>query len=189
MGMLKRVAATFAIGSVSLLVACGDGSNESARTFQRAIPIERNLSIDDFLAVGVKKGREHDVTGLTGASSAFIVFFGPNPSERKDYELRIYPSHDVAVRDGTALAEEGVGEGMKAKKDNQTWKEGARERWFAGGVTDISSAGSRQSPGPKFWDYVIYGNVVMLCQGLDSRQSLETCSALIEALGGQKLFE
>jgi len=35
---------------------------------------------------------------------------------------------------------------------------------------------------------VIFGNVVMLCQGLDAQQSLENCSALVEAMGGRKLF-
>jgi hypothetical protein len=88
------------------------------------------------------------------------------------------------VSDGEALAKEGSGDGMKAAKDTQTWKEGARDRWFAGGVTDVSSAGSRQSPGPKYGDYMIFGNLVMLCQGANSEQSLERCATLVEALGG-----
>lgn len=172
------------------LAACGGGETAApGAVVGRVVDSERVLTIDDVLTAGAKKGKEYDVTGLTGATGAWLVFYGSDPSARKDYEIRIYPSHEAAVRDGTAFADEGVGEGMKAKKDAQTWPEGVRDRWFAGGVTDVSSAGSRQGPGPKYWNYVIYGNAVMLCQGLDAGQSLETCSALVEALGGPNLLD
>ncbi|MBM3958953.1 MAG: hypothetical protein FJ314_04160 [SAR202 cluster bacterium] len=175
-------------GLAALAIACSGGKADTVVTVERVIPAERVFTFDDISAAGAKKGKQYDVTGLRGATSAYLMFFGPNPSARKDYEIRLYPSHEVAVRDGQPLAEEGVGEGMKARKDTQSWKEGERDRWLAGGVTDVSSPGSRQAPGPKYWDYVIFGNVVMLCQGLDAQQSLENCSALVEAMGGRKLF-
>lgn len=186
--LLFVMASAVALG---LAAACGgDTDNQSrAEQVQKVIPADRVFAIDDVVAAGLKKGKQYDVAGLTGATEAWVGFYGLSTSARKDYELRFYPSHEAAVRDGTALADEGVGEGMRASKETQTWSEGARDRWFAGGVTDVSSPGSRQAPGPKYWDYVIYGNVIMLCQGADSMQSLETCSALVQAMGGPDLMK
>ena len=190
----QSVLLTVAVGSVALMLACGSsgaetGAGTDRKAVERVIDATKVLSIDDLVAAGLKKSKSYDVAGLPGATDAWLGFFGPNPAARKDYELRFYPSHEAAVRDGTALADEGVGEGMRAKKDSQTWPEGQKDRWFAGGVTDVSSPGSRQAPGPRYWDYVIYGNVIMLCQGADSTQSLETCSALVQALGGPDLLK
>ncbi|MSQ08239.1 MAG: hypothetical protein EXR57_03465 [Dehalococcoidia bacterium] len=173
-------------------VACGGGIDRGGNSAapqpasQRVISFDRVLTIDDVTAAGAKRSKEYDVTGLASATGAWLAFFGPAGAERSDFELRFYPSHGVAVRDGTALADQGVGDGMRAHKDTQTWNEGMRERWFAGGVTDVSSPGSRQAPGPKYGDYVILGNLIMLCQGADSNQSLERCAGLVEALRGPK---
>ena len=176
--------------AVIAVASCGgDGggaAQPAAGSFQRVIATDRVFSVDDGVAAGAKKSKQYDATGLSGATDAWLAFFGSDASSRKEFELRFYPSHEAAVKEGTPLAEEGVGEGMKAKKDAQTWTEGAKNRWRAGGVTDVSSPGSRQAPGPKFGDYAIYGNLVMLCEGADSGQSLERCAGLIEAMGGPK---
>ena len=37
-------------------------------------------------------------------------------------------------------------------------------------------------PSPKYGDYVILGNVWMLCEGADSGQGLERCEALVDPL-------
>ena len=174
--------------------ACGgDGGGSQSgtavpgETLQHIVASGKILTIADAEAAGVKKSKQYDVTGLTAATDAWLAFFGPDASTRKEFELRFYPSHESAVKNGEPLAKEGSGEGMKAAKDTQTWREGAKNRWRAGGVTDVSSPGSRQAPGPKFGDYAIYGNLVLLCEGADYSQSLEHCSGLIEALGGPKL--
>ncbi len=167
--------------------ACGGSDTDvGAPGFQRVIPADKVFTIDDVVAAGAKQSKAYDVAGLTGATASYLAFFGPNASSRYDVELRFYPSHAVAVSDGESFAAEGVGEGMRAAKETQRWAAGAKDRWFVGGVTDISSAGSRQAPGPKYGDYMIYGNIVMLCQGADDKQSLERCGSLIEAMGGPK---
>jgi hypothetical protein len=176
-----------------LAAACGGGGSSEggttvpAETIQRIVASGKVLTIADAEAAGVKKSKQYDVTGLTAATDAWLAFFGPDASNRKEFELRFYPSHDSAVKDGEPLAKEGSGEGMVAAKDSQTWQEGAKNRWRVGGVTDVSNSGSRQAPGPKFGDYAIYGNLIMLCEGADSSQSLENCSGLIQALGGPNL--
>jgi hypothetical protein len=179
---------------VGLAAACGGGGGGSqsgatapGEVTQRIVASGKILAVADTEAAGVKKSKQYDVTSLTAATDAWLAFFGPDAANRKEFELRFYPSHESAVKDGEPLAKEGSGEGMKAAKDTQTWQEGAKNRWRVGGVTDVSNSGSRQAPGPKFGDYAIYGNLVLLCEGADSSQSLENCSGLIEALGGPKL--
>jgi len=165
-------------------VACGGGGGEASDVwqFQKVDPAEQVYTLDDLLAVGFKKSKTYDTEGLPEAVDAYMGFWGLDPYNRKEYELRFYASHEDAVQYGTALAEEGSGEGMEANKDTQTWQEGARHRWFSGGTTDISSPGSMQKPGPRYGDFAIYGNVIMLCEGADSGQSLERCEGLVDAI-------
>lgn len=184
--LLTVLLAIFAVG-------CGGDSGSQGgtalpgQTVQRVVASGKTFTIADAEAAGAKKSKQYDVAGLAAATDAWVAFYGTDASNRKEFELRFYPSHESAVKDGEPLAKEGTGEGMVAAKDSQTWQEGAKNRWRVGGVTDVSSPSSRQSPGPRFGDYAIYGNLVMLCEGADSGQSLENCSGLIEALGGLRL--
>jgi len=46
----------------------------------------------------------------------------------------------------------------------------------------------RQDPRPTHPDYAVFGNIVMLAEGLDSEQSPERCASLaraLEAAGGE----
>ncbi len=181
--------------TLALAAACGGGDSTgdggaaqpATSNYQKVVPSDRVFTVDDVVAAGAKKGKQYDVTGLSAGKEAWQVFFGPDSSNRFDVELRIYATHASAVTDGTPLAEEGTGEGMVRHKETQSWPSGAKDRWFAGGVTDVSSPGSKQAPGPRYQDFAIYGNLVMLCQGADANQSLDRCSLLVQALGGPSL--
>ena len=61
-----------------------------------------------------------------------------------------------------------------------TWKEGANDRLriIGGG----SGAEAFSGEAARYGDFVILGNVVLLCEGVDSVQTLDRCSALIEAV-------
>ena len=170
------------------VVACGgagDGGEKAASTgFQKVAPSDTVYTIDDLLATGFKKSKTYNVEGLPEAAEAYMGFWGLDPYDRKEYELRFYASHQSAVENGTALAVEASGEGMTANKDTQTWQEGATHRWFAGGVTDTSSPASKQSPRPRYGDFAILGNLVMLCEGADSGQALDRCEDLVAAIQG-----
>ena len=185
-----RRAATALMPLIALLavVACGgagDGGEKAASTgFQKVTPSDTVYTIDDLLAMGFKKSKNYNVEGLPEANDAWMGFWGLDPYDRKEYELRFYASHQSAVEDGTALAAEASGEGMKANKDTQTWLEGAKHRWRSGGTTDISSPGSRQAPGPRYGDFAILGNLIMLCEGADSGQALDRCEDLVVAIQG-----
>ena len=52
----------------------------------------------------------YDVEDLTGANSAYFGFWGLDPYNRQDYELRFFSPHSDAVELGTALADERIGD-------------------------------------------------------------------------------
>ena len=172
-----------AAGTALLAVAACGGEAAGEREFQKIDPSGGVSTVDDFLAAGFKKSKQYDITELPGGVDAYLGFFGPDPSSRMQYELRFYPSHEDAVEQGTPLAEEVTGEDAAEYRLNPTWEEGARDRWVSmsgghGGGLELRGAS------PVYGDFVIFGNVVMLCEGMDSAQSLERCESLVLALRG-----
>ena len=93
----------------------------------------------------------------------------------KDIEVRFYPSHADAVTLGDKLANEASGDDALMEEENATWSEGREDRIRMRGL------GTRR---PNYADYVIFGNVIMLCQGDAPEQSTATCNYVIKALGG-----
>jgi len=165
----------------AIATACGS-SGSGAQDFVQIRTAPANYTIDDLKAIGLKASKQYDVEGLPDGLDAWKGFWGLDPYSRNDYEIRFYASHDVAVSSGQALAIEATGEEFEASRDSQTWTVGVKDRWQTRGVTDVSSAGSRQSPGPTYQDWAIVGNIVILCDGLDSEQALVRCASLIDNL-------
>ena len=174
-GMLIGIAAV-------LIVACGFGDGSGGVGFQKITDAPQVFEIADFETVGFKKSKQYDVEGLSQAVDAWLGFWGPAGSDRKDYELRFYESHQDAVSAGAPLADEATGDLLKERKDSQTWTEGQKERWRSGNVTAGSTGGVTAGPGPIHGDFAIFGNVVLLCEGANTLQSLERCEELIDAL-------
>ena len=164
------------------VVACGGGSGSSGDQFQQVKPFGTVLTIESLEAVGFKASKQYDVEGLTGAVDAWLGFWRPSGSDPKDFEVRFYPSHEAAVSSGTAQAVEGTGDEFEETRRNPTWESGVKDRWRSRGVTDVSSPGSRQAPGPSYPDYAIFGNIIMLCEGLSVEQAFEHCEGLEDAL-------
>ncbi len=184
---LWRVSLPAVIGLFALAaVACG-GGGDSAEDLAASVKVrtfERNLAIADFEAIGLKANKQYDIEGLPEGLDAWRGFWGADPSNRNDYEIRFYPSHTVAAATGAALAEEATGDEFAESRETQTWTVGVRDRWQARGVTDVSSGGSRQAPGPTYADWVILGNTAILCTGLDEGQALGRCRDLGDAMIG-----
>lgn len=162
--------------------ACGSGGEgDSGDGFEKVIASDSVLAIDDFLAIGFKKDKQYDVAELPGGVDAWTGFWGPDPYSRKDYEIRFYASYEDAVIFGPVLAEEVAGENAEAFRKDPTWQEGAKDRWQNAFTGDLA-ASSLSGPSPKYGNYAIFGNVLMLCEGGNSEQGLERCEALIGAL-------
>ena len=170
--------------------ACGTDPDESSASksnelLQPVTPSERLFTHEDVDGTGFKTAKEYDVEGLTGATDVLFGFWRPDGSEAKEYEIRFYPSHDVAVESGTAFADEATGDDAILDKDEATWKEGIKDRryFFAGPIGTHGSGGVKA----KYGGYVIYGNMIMLCEGANAAHSLDRCGALLAAMGADPL--
>ncbi len=94
--------------------------------------IDDTYSIADFEAVGYKKVTQFDLETLPGATDAWIGFFN-----QKDIEIRVYPSHQMALDRGVEPAEIAIGKGAVP------WQ---------------------KRPPVRFDAYAVVGNVAMLCE-------------------------
>ena len=172
----------FVLLAVMVLVLAGCGSDSTLdEGFVQIRTAPDNYTVDDLKAFGFKASKHYDVEGLPDGLDAWKGFWGLDPYDRHDYEIRFYASHDLAISSGKPIAIESTGEEFEASRETQTWTEGVKDRWQAQGVTDISGGASKQSkPRPTYPNWAILGNMVILCDGLDSEQALIRCGELID---------
>ena len=151
---LKFIKVRYLFISILLLISCsGDNEKTEIDIFDDSYN-DLNFSIDDFININFKINKEYDISELPDAIEAYYGFWAEDSFERLSYELRFYPSNKIAKSSGTFFAEEASGEDAIIKKADATWKEGIKDR---SGVTFSGS------PVPKYLDYVIFGNVIVLC--------------------------
>jgi len=149
---------------------------------EREIASDRIFTVDDLLNAGFKRSKSYDVTSLEKATAAIYGFYGEDDYKRQEYELRLYASHQDAVQYGGPMAEEGSGPNAKVVEDEASWKEGIRERRACeGNVRGSHHVG--KCTNPKYGDYMIVGNLIMLCQGQDSATAIANCQAFLRKLG------
>ena len=169
---------------IAVLTACGSadsGVTESGpEGFQQVMNIEATFIPDDLDKIGFKKARSYKLEGLPGASDAIFGFWRIASGDPIDYEIRFYESHTDAVELGTALADEGSGEDAVLDPDDAQYKEGVKDRRMI--VGSGIGGGARSGTGPRYGNYAIYGNIVMLCAGAAGEQALERCEELANAL-------
>ena len=103
----------------------GESSNESASW--RITPTDRIYTLEDFTNIGFKKSKTYDVVDLPQAESAYFGFWGLDPYNRDDYEIRFYRSHTDAVQFGQELAVERSGPDAKVTKETATWQVGVKD--------------------------------------------------------------
>ena len=178
------VALAMLIVAFWLAPACGstdDGGGEAAVVeFQQVMDVGTIFTPDHLDDIGFKKSRSYDLDGLPGASEAIFGFWRISSGDPIDYEVRFYASHADAVELGTALADEGSGADAILDDDLATYKEGVKDRRMI--VGSGVGGGARSGTGPRYGDYAIYGNVVMLCGGAAGEQALDRCEELVNAL-------
>jgi hypothetical protein len=163
----------------ALVSACGSSSESASGGVTKITPSETIFTFADLTDIGFKKGKTFDVEGLTGATDAYNGFWGLDPYDRKDYEARFYPSHADAVEFGVVFADERTGPDANIKTGETMWEEGAKD---ARACTRSAGGDSSNCRVSKYGDYVIYGNMILVCQGRDSATALEECAALLSNL-------
>lgn len=106
------------------------------------------FTVDDFIDAGWKKNKEYPLETLPEATGAYFGFYN-----RKDIEIRFYPSHDVAMAAGRESAETAI----------ETEK--------------LSGRGAGFSSVTLYGAYVVAGNTVMLCE-----ISVTDCTDLLDQI-------
>ena len=171
-------------------VACGSGDSSDDGPVQ-IYSSDTKYTVDELKAVGAKTSRQYAVENLPDGIDAWKILWGSNPNNKHDYEIRFYSSHDLAVSSGKAMAIEAIGSNIeypeadsKRKEtflSHQTWEEGAQDRWrgrrlptFTGSVVNAT--------GPMYPNWVIVGNIVILCDGIDAEEALTRCDEMKEGL-------
>ena len=173
--MKKRFLFPFLVFAV--FFGCDDSdrkNTDSKVAFQEIKNVETIFDFEDLLATGWKKSKQYDVTGLENALSAYMGYWAPQNENPVTYEIRIYPSHKIAVESGTSFAEEGSGETAILRSSKTRWKEGLNNR------RRIVGGGDRGKTNPRYGAYIIYGNLIILCEGRTREYSIETCKQLVK---------
>ena len=131
---------------------------------------------DSFNELEFKFSKEYDVSELPDAIEAHYGFW-----KRREFEIRFYPSNQKAKSSGTFYAEEATGEDAIIKKSDATWKEGIKDRMTSGAF------GNKKNT-PKYLDYVILGNMIVLCpieissSEIGASDPMENCRNMLSKL-------
>ena len=156
--------------------------------FEQIVDKGNILSSKDFFDIGFNEYKEYNVSKLTGATEAWYGYWGPNEDEVRYYELRFYPDHLIAVSDGTPFAKDATGDDAKLKRQETMWRVGlpdrkqdasCQQRYNLQRSSLRGECGSRVA---KYADYIIFNNVVMLCEGEDSKEAFRLCDDLVNSL-------
>ncbi len=172
---------TLTVAAAGLIAAaCGTDDGAGGSGIQSISAISQTFTLDDLTAFGFKKSKTYDLEGLTGADAAYFGFWGTDPYDRKDYEVRFYPSHADAVNIGRALADERLVP-AKLKKDASSWPQGLKDARLCSGdeASGPASHGIQACTKAKYKAYFIYGNMILLCSGGDEGQAEERCRKLL----------
>ena len=132
-----------AVVDENAVVTIGDRAELRASTRPSSV-----FTVDDFIEAGWKKNKEYPLETLPEATGAYFGFYN-----RKDIEIRVYPSHDVAMVAGRESAETAI----KTEK--------------------LSGRGAGFSSVTLYGAYVVAGNTVMLCE-----ISVTDCTDLLDQI-------
>jgi hypothetical protein len=172
---LRRVVAFLILASFATILFSGCSRGTVSRSLAPVTNSGRIVTVDEVLNSQFKDLKQYDTTDLLGASAA-IYGFMKSGSAAFDYEVRFYESHQSAVELGIGFATEGAGPNAAITEDDAVFKEGVKDRRLAYGA-------DRGVAGPKYGTYVIYNNLIILCQGANADQGMERCEFFVAALG------
>lgn len=170
--------AAIVVGMVA--VSCGS-DDDGVAAIPRISDPGTVLTIDDLTDFGFKKSKTYDVEGLIGAESAYYGFWADDPYDRKDYEVRFFKSHSDAVELGVAQADERCCDTADLDEETSSWPVGMKDMRQCGGdkASGPASHGIQNCKQPKYWDYSIYANMILLCSGGDPKHARELCNDLL----------
>jgi|TARA_B100000315_G_C14454659_1_gene530805 hypothetical protein len=155
------------------------------KVFDQVIDSGKTYSSKDFFDAGFKEYKEYNVSKLTGSTEAWYGFWGHDDDSIRYYELRFYPDHSTAVSEGTSFAENATGDDAKLRRQDTMWRVGLSDRKRSSSALDSHPTQRAQALEvrlAKYADYMIFDNVIILCEGENSKESFKLCNDLINLL-------
>ena len=175
-GTTKYILIKFPLFLIVLILGCGT-TDEQNILIPQISNSDIHLRSEDFTKVGFKIVKTYDISELENAEEAVFGWMKDEFKNPRDYELRFYDNHNNAVHSENII-EEIVGENAKVATNQVTWKEGQSDRR----VNRRSGTGHR-GPGSgkaKYQYYLIHGNAVILCEGLNEEEAIILCNLIID---------
>jgi len=170
----------FTLISMVVFFACSSNESDQIQPIDQVVNNNIIYSMEDFFSTGFKKSKDYDVSELPGAIRVTYGFWKTPNKVPVDYEIRIYPSHNEAVNIGSKYAKERSGDTALLDEEEASWKEGLKESRFCSGPT--RSGGGVNCGLPKYNNFYIYSNSIILCQGRNAEDSSINCEFLINSL-------
>jgi len=152
------------------------------------VPIEKitdsdnNYSIGDFKQIGFKQSREYPVDNLPGSVSAYYGFIKNLQGNPEDYEIRFYSTHIDAIQQGSEYADNIAGKEGCIKKECALWTEDLKHRQHLSEPRTWSGGAGNGIPIPKYLNYIVHGNFILMCPGYNEIDALNKCTIVIEKL-------
>ena len=203
---MKKILFLTTLLTVNLLIFSCGGSEDpetgvsSDIVFEQIEDHSKVLSIDDFESIGfksvrsVKQGKLMD--GMINAYYGFrkVPIKDWAGKDIVDYELRFFESHQEAIAKGERSADLRTGENAQLRKNDASdpnathpiaadWPELLKDaRECQGNIVGSHHAGLCMSP--RYAEFKIFGNVIILGQGGDLEESYEHIGFIVDALKG-----
>ena len=122
--MYKKLLLYISIFFIYILIGCSTNKTDLNPTeklinLEKITVSETVYSIEDFEKFGFKVSKSYKIKNLPSANGAWYGFWIP-PEENSNgefvaFEIRSYPSHELAVKDGKFFADEVSGPKGKLK--------------------------------------------------------------------------
>ena len=160
-----------------LIISCNSNQETTEDYIDQITNTNKILDINLFISKGFKEVKNYNISQLKGAVSAHYGWLKDEFSNPRDYELRFYRNHKSAL-DSINIIEEVIGKDAILASRDVTWKEGNSDR-------RVNRRGAGSGPGSakaKYLYYLIYENVVILCEGLDENESIKLCNLIIKKI-------
>lgn len=157
------------------LLSCSSEESNNSINLEKIVNPEFNISINEISIPKIKLGKKYIVDDLPEAIAVSRAIYN-----KKDLEIREYKTHKEAIQFGEEFASSVSGKDAIVSGDNVMWKEGAKDRRKCVPRAGNSEAGCDQTP--RFGGYIIFGNLIILCEGLSEQESLELCHSFKSSL-------
>ena len=157
------------------LLSCSSEESNNNINLEKIVNPEFNISINEISIPKIKLGKKYIVDDLPEAIAVSRAIYN-----KKDLEIREYKTHKEAIQLGEEFASRVSGKDAIVSGDNVMWKEGAKDRRKCVPRAGNSAAGCDQTP--RFGGYIIFGNLIILCEGLSEQESLELCHSFKSSL-------